>query len=119
GRGLARHQPQRTVGVNFMTRRTRHLIFGMAALQTARMRGLAEVANQAEFVGCGGAELFWIPNILGGSRFRVFLTGAVTRFAGLSLPAPLRICFYRVMRVPPERVGDILIAGSARLGSCI
>jgi hypothetical protein len=116
---LARHQPKWTVGVNLMTHRTRHLIFNMAALQTARMRRPAEVANQAKFVGRGGSEFQRIPNILSGSRFRVFLPRAMARFASLSLPAALDIGFNSVMGVPRECVADILMARSTGLGACI
>src|SRR6266699_5454669 len=91
----------------------------MAALQTSSLRSLPEVAAEAYSIGCGGGELAGIANIFGGHGLGVFLGRAVAGFAGLSLPAALWVRVYRVMRVPRESVGDILVARSARFGTRI
>ena len=118
-RGLARDHAERAVGVNLVASRAGHLILGMAALQTPDVRRLAQVASQADLVGRGGSQLRWIANIFGRNRLGVFLAGAVARFAGFSLPSAPGIRFHRVMRVPRESVGDILMARPAGFGTRI
>jgi len=119
GSGLARYQPERTARVNFMTRRAGHLILGMAALQTASVRWLAKVASQTHSVRRGGSQLSGIANIRGGERFGMFLSRTVAGFASLSLPASLAIRLHGVMRIPAERIRDILVTSSARFGTGI
>jgi hypothetical protein len=117
--GLACHQAKWTIGVNLVARRAGHLIFGMAALQAAGMRGLAQVASQTDLIGRGSRESPGIANVFGRNGFGVFLTGAVARFAGPSPPAAPGVPFHGVMRVPAERVCRILVTRTTRFGTRI
>ena len=117
--GLACHQAKWTLGVNLVARRAGNLIFGMAALQSAGVRGLAQVASETDLVGRGSREFPGIANVFGRNGLGVFLAGAVARFAGPSLPAALGVPFHRVMWVPAERVRCILVTCSTRFGTRI
>ena len=64
-RGLARYQTERATGVNLVAGGAGDLIFRMAALQAAGVRGLAQVASQTDLVGCGSREFPGIANVFG------------------------------------------------------
>jgi len=127
-RRFARHQPKRTVGVNFMARRASHLIPRMAALQAAGVRRLAEVASQADLVGSGSSELPRIANVFGRNGLGVLLAGAVTRFAGfpchprLASASTARCGFrrgkrWRCPQTRPARFGTRIRGGRSGDGS--
>src|SRR5258708_7158226 len=119
GRSFARHQSEWPVGVNLVTSGAGNLILRMAALQTADVGWLIQMAGETDFVRRLRREFRRIADVLRRRRFCVFLSGAVARFAGLPFPSTLGIRLYLMMRIPGEGVVDILVTGQAGFGAYI
>jgi len=113
--GLTRHQTQWAVGMNLVTSGAGHLILGMAALQAANMGRLIQVACQADFVGRERGQLRGIFDIFRRRRFRMFLSGAVARFASLPFPTTLGVRFHLMVGILGEGIVDILVTRLACL----
>jgi hypothetical protein len=76
-RSLTGDQVMSAIRMNFMTGRARDLVLHVTALQASDVRGLVEVATEADLVGGDGSEVSRIPDIRRGSRFYMFLSGTV------------------------------------------
>jgi hypothetical protein len=83
---LARHQRLAAWFVYGMTRRATHLVIDVAALDAARVGRFIQMAGEAGLAGFRRRKLSGIPDIVRGSRFGVFTSGAMAGFARLALP---------------------------------
>ncbi len=98
---------------------TRDLVSGMAAFQPSDVRGLVQMARQADFVRRGSSKFAGVPNVVRRWAFGVCLSGPVAGFAGLPLPSPFRVRFHTVMGTLGERIIDIFVADLTCVGACI
>ena len=105
--------------MNLVTGCAGNLILRMAALQAADMGRLIQVASQTDFVRGLRCEFGGIADVLSRCRFGMFLSRTVAGLAGLPFPTTLGISVYLVMRIPGERVVDILVTGQAGFGAYI
>src|SRR5215471_7752106 len=86
---FARDQSLRSVLVNCMARGTTHLVFRMAAVETSDMSALVQMTGEAQTICLGGLQFRRLPDAGRASRFRMFASGPVTRFACFRGPATL------------------------------
>jgi len=86
-----------------------HLIARVAALNPSHLRGLIQVAGEAELVSFPYGEVQRIADVLLIRRPGMYAAGTVTGFASLPLPAPLGVLFHSRVRVHLKRFEDIFV----------
>ena len=108
--GLAHHQ----LLMDLMAIGASHHVLGMAALQTAGVRRLVQMAGEAEFIGPSGGKLSRIPDVRGRGGLGVFRPRSVTGLAGPPFPALLLIsAIDQMMRSFCECLGGIFMTHAA------
>ena len=80
---FARHQPVGPVLVDGVAGDAAHLVPGMTAVDASHVRGLIQMAGEADLVRFGGLELARIADIGRAGRIRVLASRTVAGFAGL------------------------------------
>jgi len=115
--GLAHYQSVRPAVVDFVARCARDRIFGVAALQASDVRGLVQMATEANAIRSRSRQLRWIADSRGIRRLGVFLAGAVAGLAGVSGVPPLFVRLDHIVRALREGTCDVFMAGPARFRS--
>ncbi len=113
--GLPQHQ--RLALVHFVAGGAGNLVVGVAAFETPYLRGLIQMAGEADFVGRRGRQFRWILDIVGRGSFGVRLAGTVTGLALAAHPSLLGVDRQGVMRVLGQPVIDVLVADLAGVRS--
>jgi len=116
GRGLTSDEPVGTVAMDGMTRRAGYVVLGMAALQPADLRGLIEVALQADPTGGGGRQIDRVEDVLLVRGLGVFAAGAMAGLARLGFPATARLGVHNPVGTFLQSVIDVFVTGLASLG---
>src|ERR1700722_6228319 len=97
-----------------MAGRASHLVFRVTALETANLRGLIQVAGEANAIDARRPQLPRIPYVGRRRRFSVFRSGPVTGFAGFPVPTPLFIfSVHQMMGGLREGLRNIFVTNAA------
>src|SRR5271166_3991451 len=99
--------------MHFVTGRACDLIVGVAAFQASGLRGLVQMAGEANLVGRRRVKLPRIADVVGRGPFGMHLSGAVTSFARAGLPSFFGVRLQPIMRAFDEAVVDVLVTDLA------
>ena len=117
--GLTRQQAFRTVLVDEVTSRTTHLVLGMTVVDAADVRGLVEMAGEADAVHLGRPELCRITDVGRIHRLGVFTARSVAGFTCLRRTVVFLVRLHQLMWILLECFEGILVAGLAGFGADI
>jgi len=89
---------------------TTHLVFGVTAIKAPHIRGLVQMAGEADAVRFRGRELGRLANIGSRKGLGMFTAGPVTGFARLSFPSAFVSALHQLVRASEQGVVDIFMA---------
>ena len=95
--------------------RAGHLVLQMAALDPPGVRLLVQVALQADLVRPGRRQLRRIPDVVGGGGLFVLFAATVAGLARPSFPAARGLRLDKMMRIPLEGLGKVVVTRLARI----